>query len=67
MDKRCSCHPQSVKLGRRGVWAALFAVCILNQAEGVILLAVVAVPVGLFWIFGRFATKWAAYVDKHWA
>ena len=49
-----------------GVWAALFAVCVYNQAEGVILLAVAAVPVGLFWIFGRFATKWAAYVDKRW-
>jgi hypothetical protein len=50
-----------------GIWAALLAVYIYNQAEGVILLAVAAVPVGLFWMFGRFATKWAAYVDKHWA
>ena len=49
------------------VWAALFAVCMLNQAEGVILLAVAAVPVGMFWVFGRFATRWAAYVEKNWA
>jgi hypothetical protein len=49
------------------IWVALLAICIFNQAEGVVLLAVAAVPVGLFWGFGRLATRWAAYVDKRWA
>jgi hypothetical protein len=50
-----------------GIWALLLAICIANQSEGMMLLGVAAVPVGLFWLFGRLATKWAAYVDKHWA
>jgi hypothetical protein len=49
------------------VWAVLFAYAVTVKAEGAVLLAVAAIPVGLLWLAGRIATRFAAYADKHWA
>jgi hypothetical protein len=49
------------------LWALVLVYTLAVEAEGSVLLAVLAVPVGLFWITGRLVTRIAAYVDKNWS
>ena len=50
------------------IWAALFSFSLLKAGAGeaAVILAVLGVPVGLFWLLGWAMPRLAKHVDENW-